>query len=57
MRISIGRYIRLWVANSQGRLAPGWAEQKSLLEAEGVIFKSNGDVNMKKSRWEWENVS
>lgn len=32
------------VVNSQGRTAPGWDEQRSLLEAEGVEFKSNGCV-------------
>ena len=34
------------VVNSQGRTAPGWDEQRSLLEAEGVEFKSNGKISM-----------
>lgn len=42
------------VVNAQGRLAPGWDEQKSLLQAEGVIFRKNGEVDMKKSRWQWQ---
>lgn len=39
------------VVNSQGRLAPDWQEQKELLEKEGVIFKSNGCVNMSGHLW------
>ena len=39
------------VVNSQGRTAPGWDEQRSLLEAEGVEFKSNGCVDMAKYQW------
>ncbi|MCD8261294.1 MAG: methylated-DNA--[protein]-cysteine S-methyltransferase [Bacteroides sp.] len=34
------------VVNSQGRLAPGWKEQRSLLEEEGVPFKKNSRVDM-----------
>ena len=40
------------VVNSQGRTAPGWDEQRSLLEAEGVDFKSNGCVDMAKYQWQ-----
>ena len=40
------------VVNSQGRTAPGWDEQRSLLEAEGVEFKSNGCVDMAKYQWQ-----
>lgn len=40
------------VVNSQGRTAPGWEEQVRLLEAEGVSFKKNGCVDLKKSTWE-----
>ena len=39
--------------NSQGRLAPCWAEQRALLEAEGVTFRKNGCVDMKKCQWEF----
>lgn len=39
------------VVNSAGRLAPGWAEQRALLEAEGVTFKENGCVDLKRHRW------
>ena len=38
--------------NHAGRTAPGWTEQRQLLEAEGVCFKENGCVDMKKYRWE-----
>ena len=40
------------VVNSVGRLVPGWSNQRILLENEGVIFKSNGNVDMKKCKWE-----
>lgn len=40
------------VVNHAGRTVPGWREQRSLLEAEGVEFRENGCVNMKKYRWE-----
>lgn len=34
------------VVNHAGRTVPGWTEQRSLLEAEGVEFKANGNVDM-----------
>ena len=40
------------VVNSQGRTAPYWAEQRPLLEDEGVAFKKNGAVDMVKHTWE-----
>ena len=40
------------VVNSVGRLVPGWTNQRVLLENDGVIFKSNGNVDMKKCKWE-----
>ena len=40
------------VVNHAGRTAPGWTEQKSLLEAEGVEFKADGHVDMKRFQWE-----
>ena len=39
------------VGNVLSRTAPGWAEQRSLLESEGVEFKPNGCVDMKKYQW------
>ncbi|HIZ16646.1 MAG TPA: MGMT family protein [Firmicutes bacterium] len=39
------------VVNHAGRTAPGWKEQRCLLESEGVKFKSNGCVDMKKYQW------
>ena len=41
------------VVNSRGRLVPGWTEQRVLLEAEGVTFRKNGCVDMKKCQWEF----
>ncbi len=40
------------VVNSAGRTAPGFAEQRSLLEAEGVCFLESGNVDMKRFRWD-----
>lgn len=40
------------VVNHAGRLAPGFAGQRSLLEAEGVGFLPDGRVDMKNYRWE-----
>ena len=42
------------VVNSTGRTVPDWAEQRQLLDEEGVLFKSNGCVDMKKCAWRWE---
>lgn len=39
------------VVNSQGRLVPGWVEQRTLLENEGVKIKANGRVDMSVSLW------
>ena len=40
------------VVNKEGRTAPGWSRQRPLLEAEGVSFKANGHVDMKRYLWE-----
>lgn len=39
------------VVNHAGRLVPGWAEQQALLEAEGVAFRPDGHVDMKRFHW------
>ncbi len=39
------------VVNSAGRTVPGWTEQRELLEAEGVEFKENGNVDMRRFRF------
>lgn len=39
------------VVNSQGRTVPHWREQRELLEAEGVVFKDNGCVDLRCCRW------
>lgn len=39
------------VTNCQGRLAPHWLEQRDLLLKEGITFKKNGNVDMKKHQW------
>ena len=40
------------VVNAAGRTAPHFFEQCALLEDEGVEFKENGTVDMKKYKWE-----
>lgn len=40
------------VVNSAGRLAPNWPEQRQLLQSEGVLFKPNGNVDLKQAQWE-----
>jgi methylated-DNA-protein-cysteine methyltransferase-like protein len=39
------------VVNSAGRCCPGWLEQRSLLESENVMFKDNGNVDLKNYQW------
>lgn len=39
------------VVNVEGRTAPGWSSQRTLLEEEGVVFMSNGHVDMKLYLW------
>ena len=46
-----GNYPCHRVVNSVGRLVPGWEEQRELLLQEGIMFKDNGNVDMKKHRW------
>lgn len=36
------------VVNAAGRLVPGWEEQKELLKGEGITFRQNGCVDLKK---------
>ena len=40
------------VVNKEGRTALGWSRQRPLLEAEGVMFKVNGHVDMTRHLWE-----
>ena len=39
------------VVNHAGRLAPGWPQQRALLEVEGVPFKENGCVDLRRCGW------
>lgn len=40
------------VVNHTGRTAPGFLNQRMLLEMEGVAFKENGCVDMKRFQWD-----
>ncbi|MDO5663802.1 MAG: MGMT family protein [Bacteroidia bacterium] len=42
------------VVNSKGRLAPFWHKQRILLREEGILFKENGCVDLKKHLWQLE---
>ena len=42
------------VVNHAGRTARGWEEQRFLLESEGVEFRSDGRVDMKRFQWNGE---
>lgn len=46
-----GEYPCHRVVNHAGRLAPHFRDQRYLLEQEGVQFKENGLVDMKKFQW------
>ena len=39
------------VVNATGRLAPGWAAQATLLQAEGVVLRDTTHVSLKLYRW------
>lgn len=49
-----GEYPCHRVVNHAGRTAPHFMEQRSLLLEEGVVFKENGCVDMKKCQWQEE---
>lgn len=38
-------------STAKGRTAPHWPVQKSLLAAEGITFKPNGRVDLKRHLW------
>ena len=40
------------VVNASGGTAPGWSEQRALLEKERVRFKTNGRVDMVAHQWD-----
>ena len=40
------------VVNHAGRLVPGWDEQYRLLKQEGVTFRDETHVDMKKHQWD-----
>lgn len=39
------------VVNHAGKTVPGWDEQISLLQSEGVCFKNENQVDLKKYQW------
>lgn len=49
-----GKYPCHRVVNCNGRIAPCFAEQKQLLEEEGVSFKNEICVDLEKHRWRYQ---
>lgn len=47
-----GEYPCHRVVNHAGRLVPGWREQGELLSQEGVPFKDEAHVDLKRCRWD-----
>lgn len=47
-----GKYPCHRVVNHAGRLAPGWREQRILLEAEGIVLKDKSHVDLKRYQWD-----
>ena len=47
-----GNYPCHRVVNHAGRTAPGFTDQRRRLEEEGVEFRANGCVDLKKYQWE-----
>lgn len=45
------------VVNAQGRPAPVWQEQRSLLKAESVPFRPNGCVDMHLAQWDYRTLA
>lgn len=52
-----GEYPCHRVVNHVGRLAPHFIRQRELLLEEGVDFKPDGCVDMKKCRWQTEDLA
>lgn len=40
------------IVDASGRTAPGWTQQRTLLESEGVPFLRSGRVDMRQALWE-----
>ena len=47
-----GQYPCHRVVNHDGRTAPGFLRQRQLLQEEGVEFRTNGCVDLKKYQWD-----
>ena len=52
MSFRYGNFLCHRVVNHQGRISPGWIEQKDLLINEGVTFKDELHVDLKKHQWD-----
>jgi len=46
-----GEYPCHRVVNCNGRIAPHFKEQKRLLESEGILFKDEVHIDLKKYQW------
>jgi len=52
MTLSEGDIPNHRVVNSMGATAHSWLEQRTMLESEGVTFKKNGNVDLKRHLWQ-----
>ncbi len=48
-----GQYPCHRIVNHCGRLVPGWDDQRQLLLNEGVIFKDDTHVDLKRCQWDY----
>lgn len=46
-----GRFPCHRIIHSNGKLVQGWKEQQGILEREGIVFKKDNVVDMKKYQW------
>lgn len=44
------------VVNAVGRTAPHWLSQPARLAKEGIAFRPNGNVDLKRHRWEPDSI-
>lgn len=47
-----GRYPCQRVVNAQGACVKNWPEQSTLLQAEGIVFRQPGRVDLNSCRWD-----
>lgn len=51
MSFMYGKFPCHRVVNFKGKISPGWNEQVDLLKSEGITFKDDLHVDLKKHKW------